>query len=308
MLRASVRPTTPSRGLPRGGWLALGLSVGIHGLLLAALCCIPSGTIRADRSPPVVTAVVVSDEFGERPGRGAQAGPVEPEPPPPVIQLVPVADASSPGSDPGPIPPAAASAEPAGAGHGSDDHGGGLGSDTEHSSPTFFKVAAHGDSVVYVLDCSASMGLNDSFADARREVLASLDRLPESSRFQVICYNRDAMALNICGRTDLVPAGPQNKRAAAVVLEGKLPAADTNHLEALRQALALEPDVIFWVTDAADLKAEEVRTVTGWNHGRTAIHAIELSSRDPAGPDTPLSWLARYNRGTYKVVAPADAN
>jgi hypothetical protein len=44
--------------------------------------------------------------------------------------------------------------------------------------------------------------------------------------------------------------------------------------------------------------------VTAWNQGRTAIHAIELSSQDPAGPDTPLRRLAEYNRGTYSVVAP----
>jgi hypothetical protein len=171
-----------------------------------------------------------------------------------------------------------------------------------------FQVAARGNSVVYVLDCSVSMWENDSLAAAKRELRASLTRLPESARFQVICYNSDAAPLRIDGRTDLVPAVADNKSAAAQALEGVRPAGSTRHVEALRRALALEPDVIFWVTDAVELTDEQVRTVTTWNSGRTAIYAIELSSREPTAAETPLSRLARYNRGTYRVVAPAGGN
>ena len=308
MPRAPVGRSTPGRS----GGLALALSLGLHALVLTVFHCLPAAGLPVDRSPPLLTVVAVSDDDADAPGPAAhprQQGSVplaEPEPPPAPIQPIQVSEIPPPGPAPTPVAPAASS-DPGGATPGTDTFpGGGVpGTMPGNTGPVFFQVAARGSSVVYVLDCSASMGVSGSFADARRELLASLGRLPESARFQVICYNRDAAALNIGGYTDLVPATAENRRAAGQVLEGVRPAGSTRHLEALRQALALEPDVIFWVTDAADLSIEQVRTVTAWNHGRTAIHAIELSGRDPDGPDTPLAQLARYNRGTYRVVAPA---
>jgi hypothetical protein len=312
MLRASARPSTPMRG----GWLALALSLGLHALLLTILSCLPAGSLQADRSPPLVTTVVVCDEADDGPDTAAPTrshvapSSIEPEPPPPQIQPITINETPPPVPESTPMVQAATTADPAGGtqGTGAYPAGGGLGAGTADAGLGFFQVAAQGTSLVYVLDCSSSMGLNGCFADARRELLASLERLPESAHFQVICYNRDAVPLSIGGRTDLVPAAPENKQAAAEALEAVRPAGGTCHLEALRQALALEPDVVFWVTDAADLTLEQVRVVTAWNHGRTAIHAIELGGNDPGGPDTPLSQLARYNRGTYSVVAPAGGN
>ena len=58
----------------------------------------------------------------------------------------------------------------------------------------FFQIVTQAKVIVYVVDRSASMGLNGSLAAAKRELLASLDRLPPSARFQVIVYNRTAQA------------------------------------------------------------------------------------------------------------------
>src|SRR5919198_794363 len=53
------------------------------------------------------------------------------------------------------------------------------------ATTTFFQIATEGKAIVYVIDRSASMGCNGFLAAAKRELLASLERLPSTARFQV---------------------------------------------------------------------------------------------------------------------------
>ena len=170
------------------------------------------------------------------------------------------------------------------------------------TGPSIFQVEGIGKSVVYVIDRSVSMG--PFLKAAKRELLASLEQLPEEVRFQVILYNRHAEPLRLRGRTDLAPATAANKRETARLLESLPAAGSTDHLAGLRRALALRPEVSFFVTDADDLTAQQIAAVTQLNRSRTAIHTIELSrsSRGPH-PDGPLALLARHNRGTYRRVS-----
>jgi hypothetical protein len=173
---------------------------------------------------------------------------------------------------------------------------------TGDGTTTFFEIATKGNAIVYVIDRSASMGLNGGFAKAKRELLASLDSLPTTSRFQIIAYNRSAEPLRINGQSGLVFATPENKRCAAVLLEGVEAEGSTAHLPALRRALALGPDVIFFLTDADDLRADHIRGITALNHGRTVIHTIGLGQPLAANGDVPLYALAQDNGGCYKLV------
>jgi hypothetical protein len=133
--------------------------------------------------------------------------------------------------------------------------------------------------------------------------IASLQQLPDTVRFQVILYKGDALPLRIQDRTDLVPATDENKRAVESLLEQLRGEGSTNHSVALKRALALDPDVIFFITDADTLTAQEIEAVTRQNHGRTSIHAIELTrSARGASHEGPLALLARTNRGTYRRV------
>jgi hypothetical protein len=288
------RPQVPA--VPRAAWVALALSVLVHGLFLAALAFLPEGAHQADGPVSVSTVVLLSNDPAAptvtAPETTAPAETPGPEPDHLVTPTilpdtpVPIVPASPP--EPATGPPGAAEAPR------SEGNAGG------RPGLTFFQVAAEGQSVVYVIDRSASMGLGDGLAAARAELLASLRQLPASARFQVVCYSRDADVLRIAGRSDLVPATPDNVRETAQLLDHARAGGSTNHVQALRRALALEPDVIFLVTDAADLSPEQVAQVTRWNGGRTAIHAIELG-----GPDggSALEALARSNRGTYRSIS-----
>jgi hypothetical protein len=176
------------------------------------------------------------------------------------------------------------------------------GSGTGAGRTQFFQIAAQGQAIVYVIDRSGSMALNGCLAAAKRELLASLEHLPPTARFQIIAYNRSALPLRINGQSGLVFATTDNKRCVAQLLEELSAEGSTEHLPALKRALALRPDVIFFLTDAADLRLEQVQTVTALNHGRSVIHAIELGRRARADGDPPLSALAQENQGHYKSV------
>jgi len=168
---------------------------------------------------------------------------------------------------------------------------------------TFFQITTAAKSVLYVIDRSASMGLQNSFARAKQELLASIELLAADTRFQVLAYNRSALPLPIAGHSGLAWATPENKRRAAELVRSLQAEGGTDHVAALKRALALNPDVIFFVTDADELKPAQIATITQLNHGRTAIHAIELSSRMHDDPDTPLQLLTRANHGAYRRVA-----
>ena len=73
-------------------------------------------------------------------------------------------------------------------------------------------------------------------------------------------------------------------------------------LAALRRAVALGAEVIFFVTDADEMTADQVRNVTLLNHSRAVIHTVELNNEREGSGETPLKLLARLNGGTYRVV------
>jgi hypothetical protein len=168
------------------------------------------------------------------------------------------------------------------------------------AATAFFGVPAIGKSVVFVLDRSASMGLDGRLDRARRELAVSLHRLPPSARFQVIAYNKGAEPIRVHGADGLLPATAETIESVIAAVE-RLPAeGGSEHASALTKALALVPDVVYFLTDEDDLDMRDVQIVTRRNHGRVSIHALCLVSA--AGSQSPMQTLARDNRGLFKVV------
>jgi hypothetical protein len=161
---------------------------------------------------------------------------------------------------------------------------------------TFCGVPTVGNSVVFVIDRSASMGLDGRFERARREIAASLRRLPPNARFQVIAYHRSTELLAGPG---LVLATMESVEAGLSALERLIPEGGTDHSKALRTAMALQPDVICFLTDDDDLTADQVREITRLNRSKASIHA--LCFIDPFG-DSSMPLLAKQNRGVFRVV------
>jgi hypothetical protein len=168
---------------------------------------------------------------------------------------------------------------------------------------TFFNVPARGQTIVYLIDASASMGLHGALQAARAELLRSVRRLPESVRFQIIVFNRLATPL-LPQRPEWLNATPQVLATVAQALSNLTAEGVTDPVRALKYALSRRPAVLFFLTDAGEFRTETAREATRFNAGRSVIHVIELRTGQAASNDLALRMLAHDNRGTFKTVTP----
>ena len=166
---------------------------------------------------------------------------------------------------------------------------------------TFFDVPARGQKIVYLIDHSASMGPNGALEVAGQELLASLDRLPAGTSFQIIVYNRSASLL-MPRFPDWIAVNADAIRQVAAAWNNLPAEGGTDHARALKLALTQRADAVFFLTDAGDVHADELRDISRLNQGRSAIHVIQLNSGQHNSDDGPLQVFARENHGTFQSV------
>ena len=185
--------------------------------------------------------------------------------------------------------------------------GGGSGSQTGGQARTqVFGLQGEGTKFFYVFDRSGSMSGYGGrpLRSAQRELIASLDDLDRIHQFQIIFYNEEPRVFSPDGRTPrLVWGDEQGKRLAQQFVRGIVAAGGTRHLEPLLMSLRLQPDVVFFLTDAEEpkLTAEELARIRRANKG-TQIHAIEFGFGPSRGDDNFLKRLARQNGGGHAYV------
>jgi len=167
-----------------------------------------------------------------------------------------------------------------------------------------FGVRGKGSRFVYVFDRSSSME-GAPLAAAKRELIASLQSLQSVHQFQIIFYNQEPHVMpDFRGRSAaMVFADEPGKRLAASFIGSIFAHGATDHMQALRTALSMRPDVIFLLTDANEpqLRAGELIKIRQLNPG-TSINAIEFG----IGPAAPrynfLQQLAAENGGQHVYV------
>jgi hypothetical protein len=169
-------------------------------------------------------------------------------------------------------------------------------------STVFFGTAERASSFAYVIDRSGSMSSHNALSLAKRELVASLTRLPPDARFAVILYNLQATPIAGEPRPGgLIPATQAHKeevrsRLAPIDAEG-----GTDHARALRAAFAAGPEVIFLLTDGFHMNrelAEQLRQEAG----SIRIHVIEFGVGPEPAPSDPVQWLATATGGSYRYV------
>lgn len=167
-----------------------------------------------------------------------------------------------------------------------------------------FGVRGRGQRFVYVFDRSSSME-GAPLAAAKRELLASLAALNGANQFQVIFYNQQPLPMPSArgGVTAMAAASDFGKRQAAAFLGGILADGSTDHWSALQLALALRPDVIYFLTDASDpqLSPAQLQAIRQANR-QTTIHAIEFGTLPFAQPGNFLERLAMENGGQHTYI------
>jgi hypothetical protein len=192
------------------------------------------------------------------------------------------------------------SATGGGGGSGGGSGGGigrGIGPGTE-----FFGAREHGRSFAYVIDCSGSMATRNSLDVAKRELLASLNQLPPDTRFSVIFYNLKARVFtDPSGQQGLMPATTVNKTRVQNQLLTVAPDGGTDHMLALRTALGLKPEVVFFLTDADLMTNADVNEILAETRG-SRIQTVEIGRGSDLGLETPLRRLATTTGGTYRYV------
>ena len=142
-----------------------------------------------------------------------------------------------------------------------------------------------GQSVVYVLDRSTSMGLTrETFDAARAALLASIEALPAETRFQVIAYNGRAMRV-LPGNLLKIADGQTEKLADALL--ALAPEGDSRHADALRAALALGGDYLVFITDAGHEELTELRPILKGHAKPVAVSVVRVGGGKVSEP-TPL--------------------
>jgi hypothetical protein len=146
------------------------------------------------------------------------------------------------------------------------------------------------------------MAMRNSLEVAKRELLASLSQLAPDAQFAVIFYNSLPYLLTDPeGRKGMMAATESHKRQVQTQLATIAPDGGTDHMAALRKALELKPEVIFFLTDADLMSDTDVSRILA-QVGSTRIQAIEFGMGTDVGQRPPLARLATTTGGTYLYI------
>ena len=175
----------------------------------------------------------------------------------------------------------------------------------EGTSTEVFGITGSGSKFVYVFDRSGSMAnyAGKPLRAAKLELTRSLEDLDTVHQFQIIFYNNNPKIFKPTGRAEMIWGDTENKLLGREFVAKIEASGGTEHLPALRSALAMSPDVVFFLTDADQptLSAAELAQVRRWNRGAT-IHAIEFGAGPQITNDNFLMRLARENGGQHAYV------
>jgi hypothetical protein len=190
---------------------------------------------------------------------------------------------------------------PGGGGGSGGGSGGGVGRGIGPGTQ-FFGARDHAHSFAYVIDCSGSMASHSSLEVAKRELLQSLEQLPPDAEFAVVFYNMTPRMLSDpLGNKGRMSATSSDKARIRSQLSAVVPDGGTDHMAALRAALALKPEVIFFLTDADLMTNTDVNEILS-EAGTTRIQAVEFGRGINLGERTPLRRLATATGGAYLYI------
>lgn len=172
------------------------------------------------------------------------------------------------------------------------------------ASVRVFGVQGVGTKFVYVFDRSSSME-GAPLAAAKQQLIQSINSLEAIHQFQIIFFNHQMRTFDATGGGHRVAfATDRSKQLAAKFIGGITADGGTDRMAALRAAVAMQPDVIFFLTDADDpLSESELAEIAQLNRrASAAICTIEFGSGPAQKSDDFLAELARTSGGQYGYV------
>lgn len=196
--------------------------------------------------------------------------------------------------------------------------GSGFGAGSGLGSAAVWSLSASGNKFAYVVDFSGSIIVAED--DLKRELKRSIGALKPTMEFAVLVFfsrvgpQRDEFVTEAFAPT-LIAADADSRRRFFDWLDRKKPMGSTEPLAAMKRALALKPDAVFFFSDGYfdDKVVDEIARA---NEGRrTQIHCLvfdELLLQDATGSPRltdgarRLQKIADQNRGRCKLVTGVD--
>jgi hypothetical protein len=179
---------------------------------------------------------------------------------------------------------------------------------SEIGTTAVFGISGSGSSFVYVFDRSDSMNAfgGRPLREAKRELIKSLASLTDRQRFSLIFYNDHPTPFAPTGAPyAMLPGDEAMVTTAKRYVESIRAYGGTEHFEAIRLALRLSPDVIFFLTDASmpPMSSSDLRSIQASAQSTgTTIHAIEFGTKPAASANSFLKELASMNGGRYQYI------
>jgi hypothetical protein len=142
-------------------------------------------------------------------------------------------------------------------------------------------------------------------AAAKSQLIKSIATIDELQQFHIIFFNRRLLSLNIAGgRERIAFATDRNKEQAARFINQVKADGATDRYLALKHAIALQPDVIFFLSDADDpMTAAQLSEIARANDRVGArICVIEFGAAATPPKSNFLIDLAAQSEGEYAYV------
>jgi len=158
---------------------------------------------------------------------------------------------------------------------------------------SFFGLRARGQFFVFVVDQSGSMIDDDRLIRAKIELLRTVFALEPPQRFEVIFYNEEATPMP--GGPLPRPADLKTKNQLTSWLHLIGPDGGTDPRPALSQALALQPDAVFLLSDG-EFPEGTVERVARLNPRKVPIHCVDMTGGQAGNH---LLRIARDSGGQY---------
>lgn len=186
-----------------------------------------------------------------------------------------------------------------GTGGGNDFSKYGLRASAGGPGPNFFGIgqkARGARRIVYVVDRSGSM--LTTFDAVRKELRRSIQGLRRSQKFHVIFFNAGDPLENRPKK--LVPANGRQKQVFFDFVKTIQPEGSTDPIPAMRRALAVKPDLIYFLTDG-DFDPLLIEVLADWNQ-KQKVRIFTIAYVSQAG-SVLLEQIARENGGEFKFVS-----
>lgn len=176
----------------------------------------------------------------------------------------------------------------------------------------FFGAKAAGNTFVFVVDCSPSMARDKAFDSAKKEILRSLSMLKPKQRFYILFFGAEIAPLQFGGQEPepyMVRANPQNlEKTIQWIQRINIQKEGRNPIDAMRQAIDMEPDAIFLLFDGETKVTNWIGRIREMNEtddlfsqGETKIpiHVVHFFREEFVAD---MKRLADENHGSYRFV------